>query len=101
MQLTELAGSMGDESTTRRELTTMLDHILRCVQNFERIHATVPDVVYINPFHYAALRRYHPELFDADEPFPLGFHLVIVPSSRLPHPEAALLTGPRLYGWVA
>ena len=36
----------------------MLDHILQCVHAFEREHSTSPDVVYINPFHYAALRRY-------------------------------------------
>lgn len=69
----------------------MLDHILQCVYAFEREHSTSPDVVYINPFHYAALRRYHPDVFGSGEYFPLGFRLVIVPSNLLSHPEAALL----------
>lgn len=73
----------------------MLDQILRCIQDFERVHGTVPDVVYINPFHYAGLRRYHPDIFEAGETFTLGFRLVIVPGTLLPHPEAALLNGSR------
>ena len=79
----------------------MLDHILQCVQAFEREHGTSPDVVYINPFHYEALRRYHPEVFAAAETFPLGFRLVIVPSNLLPHPEAALLCGTLPFNHVA
>jgi hypothetical protein len=79
----------------------MLDHILRCAQKFEREHGRIPDIVYINPYHYAGLRRYHPDIFDAGESFSLGFRLVIVPGNLLPHPEAALLDGPRLYRQVA
>jgi len=68
----------------------MLDQILQSVQAFETRHGMSPDIICINPFHYEGLRRYHPDLFDSDEPVPLGFRLVIVPASVLPHPEAAL-----------
>lgn len=40
----------------------MLDHFLQCVLEFESEHGSAPDVVYINPFHYDALRRYHPNV---------------------------------------
>lgn len=79
----------------------MLDHILQCVQVFECEHNVSPDVVYINPFHYAGLRRYHPELFNTGESFPLGFRLVIIPGNQLTHPEAALLSGTRRLSHVA
>ena len=51
----------------------MLDDILQCVQAFEREHNASPDVVYINPFHYDALRRYHPDVFLSGETFPGAF----------------------------
>jgi hypothetical protein len=70
----------------------MLDHILQCVQAFEYEHSVSPDAVYINPFHYPGLRRYHPELFNTGETFSLGFRLVIIPGNQLTHPRAALLT---------
>jgi hypothetical protein len=79
----------------------MLDHILQCVQAFEREHNTSPDVVYINPFHYEGLYRYHPKLFEGHKPFPPGVRLVIVPGNLLPHPEAALLSDARSWPRVA
>jgi len=79
----------------------MLDRILQCVQDYEREHGTTPDVVYINPFHYDGLRRYHPELFNMGESVSLGFRLMIVPGSQLTHPEAALLAAPVTYSYVA
>ncbi|MGB5427079.1 MAG: hypothetical protein WBN95_09835 [Gammaproteobacteria bacterium] len=79
----------------------MLDHILQCVQAFEREHSASPDVVYINPFHYEALRQCHPEFFVSGETFQLGFRIVIVPSNLLPHPEAALLGGTLPFSHVA
>jgi hypothetical protein len=79
----------------------MLDHILQCVLDFQREHGTAPDVVYINPFHYDGLRRYHPGLFGTGESVTLGFRLVIVPSNQLSHPEAAQLSGPGAYSHVA
>ena len=69
----------------------MLDHILNTAQTFERIHGIAPDVVYINPVHYESLCRYHSELFQSNQNVHLGFLLVILPSSMLTHPEAALL----------
>jgi hypothetical protein len=79
----------------------MLDHILQCVQVFECEHGVAPDVVYINPFHYAGLCRYHPELFNTGESVPPGFRLVIIPGNQLTHPEAALLTSSHRLDHVA
>lgn len=79
----------------------MLEHILQCVLAFERNHGTAPDVVYINPFHYDGLRRYHPSPFNSGESDSLGFRLVIVPSNQLSHPEAAQLSGPGSCSHVA
>jgi hypothetical protein len=79
----------------------MLDHILQCVQAFEREHNTSPDVVYINPFHYEGLYRHHPGLFEGHKPFPPGVRLVIVPGNLLPHTEAALLSDTRSWPRVA
>jgi len=70
----------------------MLDHILQCVQGYESEHGISPDVVYINPFHYEGLIRNHPKLFSSGNNVPLGFRLIIVPSSNLLHPRAASLT---------
>jgi hypothetical protein len=70
----------------------MLDHILNTAQTFERTHGTAPDVIYINPSHYESLYKYHSELFQPNQDVPLGFRLVIMPSSILTHPEAALLS---------
>lgn len=79
----------------------MLDHIMQCVLDFEREHGIAPDVVYINPFHYDGLRRYHPGLFDPGKSVALGFRQVIVPSNQLSHPEAAQLSAPGSYCHVA
>jgi hypothetical protein len=79
----------------------MLDHILQCVQAFEREHNTSPDVVYINPFHYEGLYRYHPGLFEGHKPFLPGVRLVIVPANLLTHPEAAFLSDARCWPQVA
>ncbi|MEN8206395.1 MAG: hypothetical protein ABFS24_10315 [Pseudomonadota bacterium] len=69
----------------------MMDHLLKTAHTFERTHGTAPDVIYINPSHYESLYRHHPELFQPNQDIHLGFRLVIVPSSMLTHPEAALL----------
>jgi hypothetical protein len=79
----------------------MLDHILQCVLDFEHEHGATPDAVYINPFHYDGLRRFHPELFNLGESVSLGFRLIIIPSNQLTHPEAALLAGSGTYCDVA
>ena len=79
----------------------MLDHILQCVLEFESEHGSAPDVVYINPFHYDGLRRYHPDLFNISESVSLGFRLIIVPGNQLTHPEAARLSGAGAYSHVA
>lgn len=68
----------------------MLDYILSQAQQFEREHGEAPDVVYINPVHFEALFRAYPRLFEPDQEIRLGFKLVILPSSELPHPQASL-----------
>ena len=79
----------------------MLDHLLQTAQAYERKHGKPPEVVYINPHHFETLFRYHPELFSIKHPIPLGFRLIIVPGSRLTHPEAAVLTASRPFSRVA
>ena len=79
----------------------MLDHLLQTAQAYERKHGKPPEVVYINPYHFETLFRYHPELFSIKHSIPLGFRLIIVPGSRLTHPEAAILTATRPFSQVA
>ncbi|MDB4308231.1 hypothetical protein N9985_03020 [Gammaproteobacteria bacterium] len=79
----------------------MLDQILKSVQLFEVEHGMSPDTVYINPYHYEGLRRYHPDLFGSDDPVTLGFRIIIVPGNVLTHPEAALSGSMSSYSDVA
>lgn len=79
----------------------MLDHILKTAQTFTNTHGKYPDVVYINPYHYEGLCKQHPELFASNQDAQLGFRLVIVPSCRLHHPEAAMLSATRCFSQVA
>lgn len=72
----------------------MLSYILQQAQQFERDFGVAPNVVYINPQHYEALLREMPDLFGPGQALRLGFRMVILPSSRLAHPEAALLMCP-------
>jgi hypothetical protein len=69
----------------------MFSYILQKAQQFQREFGSAPTVIYINPQHFEALFRENPELFSPDLSVQLGFRLVILPSSRLAHPEAALL----------
>ena len=79
----------------------MLDHILNTAQTFEHIHGTAPDVIYINPSHFESLYKHHSELFQTNQSVYLGFRLVIMPSSMLTHPNAALLDVTRYLRRVA
>ena len=79
----------------------MMDHILNTAQTFERTHGTAPDVIYINPSHYESLYKHHSELFQPNQDVHPGFRLVIIPSSMLTHPEAALLDVTRHLSRVA
>lgn len=69
----------------------MLSYILYQAQEFERNHGVSPNVVYINPMHFEALFREYPALFEPDQEVRLGFRMMIVPGSRLTHPEALRL----------
>jgi hypothetical protein len=79
----------------------MLDHLLQTAQAYEHKHGKPPEVVYINPYHFETLFRFHPEQFSNKLSVPLGFRLIIVPGSRLTHPEAAILTATRSFSQVA
>ena len=79
----------------------MLDHILKTARTFINTHGASPDIVYINPYHYEVLCKQHPELFSSNPDAHLGFRLVIVPSCRLHHPEAAMLSATRRFSQVA
>lgn len=72
----------------------MLNHILLQAQNYERNHGIAPNVVYINPTHYAALAREYPALFEPGQTIRPGFRMVIVPACRLAHPGAARVERP-------
>lgn len=74
----------------------MLSYILQKAQQFTRDFGVAPTVIYINPQHYDALFRENPEMFAPDLPVRLGFKLAILPSSRLMHPEAALIMQPAM-----
>lgn len=69
----------------------MLSHILGQAYEFERIHGVAPNVVYINPLHFQALYREFPGLFEPAQTIRLGFRVVIIPASRLAHPEVSRL----------
>jgi len=69
----------------------MLDHILRQAQAYQREHGMQPNVVYLNPYHFAALNAQYPELFSYPLPIPLGFRIRILPAESLPHPRVACL----------
>jgi hypothetical protein len=77
--------------TAIRRGIAMFSYILQKAQQFQRDFGTAPTVVYINPQHFEALFRENPELFSPEQSVRLGFKLVILPGSRLAHPEAALL----------
>ena len=69
----------------------MLSYILCRAQEFERNHGVAPNVVYINPTHFEVLIREYPTLFEPGQDVRLGFRMMIVPGSRLAHPEASWL----------
>lgn len=69
----------------------MLSHILRCVARYEHTHGFPPNVIYINPGHWHALRAACPGLFRCNGGPRLGFHVLVLPEEALPHPRAARL----------
>jgi hypothetical protein len=75
----------------------MLSYILYLMQEFERNHGAAPNVIYINPMHFEALFRENPALFEPGQAVRLGFRMVMLPSSCLPHPEASRLEIPRTW----
>jgi hypothetical protein len=69
----------------------MLSHILGMIQEFERSHGRRPQLVYLNHRHLQELLQECPELLDSETAVPLGFRIVVVPATELPHPKAVWL----------
>jgi len=70
----------------------MLIQIIYQFQEFRRTHGKLPNVLYLNAEHHAALRDTYPELMsgrEADELVPLGLKIVVVPSGLLRIPRVA------------
>jgi hypothetical protein len=71
----------------------MLFQIIHQFQEFQRIHQTSPNVVYLNADHYAVLREDYSELFSdythPDVIIPLELRVVLVPKALLSAPRVA------------
>ena len=69
----------------------MFTYLLKIIQDFERTHGQRPQVICLNPSHLRQFKEECPDLFDQETAMPLGFRLLILPESELPHPKAMLL----------
>lgn len=69
----------------------MFSYLITIVQEFERKHGRRPQVVCLNPRHMHQFMQECPDLFEKDTYMPLGFRIVILPESELPHPKALWL----------
>ena len=70
----------------------MLIQIIYQFQEFRRTHGKLPNVLYLNAEHHAALKDTYPELMSgrgADALAPLGLKIVVVPSGLLRIPRVA------------
>jgi hypothetical protein len=70
----------------------MFTYLLKIVQDFERTHGHRPQVVCLNPAHMQAFMDECPDLFAQETAMPLGFRILILPESELPHPRAMRLS---------
>lgn len=69
----------------------MFSYLMGIVQEFERNHGRRPQAVCLNPRHMQQFMDECPDLFERDTYMPLGFRIVILPESELPHPKALWL----------
>jgi hypothetical protein len=90
----------------------MLNHILRIIDEFQRTHGRRPQLVCLNARHMQQFMEECPDLFDPKTAISLGFRIMVLPESELPHPKAVLLprrprkpartpseAGPELISW--
>ena len=69
----------------------MFTYLLKIIQDFERNHGQRPQVICLNPSHLRQFAEECPDLFNQETAMPLGFRILILPESELPHPKAMLL----------
>lgn len=73
----------------------MFAYLLQIVREFERRHGRRPQAICLNPKHMRQFMAECPDLFHPDTAMPLGFRIVILPESELPHPKPLWLPGRR------
>lgn len=69
----------------------MFSYLLKVIQDFEKNHGHRPQVICLNPSHMQRFMEECPDLFDEETAMPLGFRIMILPESELPHPRAMWL----------
>ena len=69
----------------------MFTYLLQVIQDFERTHGHRPQVVCLNPAHMRQFMEECPDLFAQETAMPLGFRILVLPESELPHPKAMWL----------
>jgi hypothetical protein len=65
----------------------MFAYLLKIIQDFEKRHGRRPQVICLNPLHMRQFMAECPDLFHPDTAMPLGFRILILPDSELPHPR--------------
>lgn len=69
----------------------MFSYLLKIIQDFEHTHGHRPQVMCLNPSHMQQFVEECPDLFDQETAMPLGFRILVLPESELPHPKAMWL----------
>jgi len=73
----------------------MFAQIIQQFQEFKQTYSKCPNVLYVNPEHYAILRERYSEMFSderrPDVIVPLQIKVVIVPKGLLRHPRVACI----------
>lgn len=69
----------------------MFEYLLKIIQDFERTRGCRPHVICLNPGHMQLFMEECPDLFDPETAMPLGFRILILPESELPHPKVMWL----------
>lgn len=69
----------------------MFSYLLRIIEEFEKKRGHRPQVICLNPRHMQLFMEECPDLFDQETAMPLGFRILVLPESELPHPKAMWL----------
>lgn len=80
-------GTLPRRNRTASAGAKMFAYLLKIVQDFERRHGHRPQVICLNPEHMQQFMAECPDLFHPDTAMPLGFRILILPESELPHPK--------------